>query len=97
MKRPASDYLRRFYYDTMTHHPLVMRNLIGLVGIDRIVLGSDYDQDMSYERPVEFVDSIPGLTAQEREMILSANARAAIESVNDFKNSHGQRSPLHHH
>lgn len=79
MKQPASAYLRRFYYDTVTHHPLVMRNLIELVGIDRIVLGSDYDQDMSYERPVEFVDSIPGLTASEREMILSGNAARLLK------------------
>ena len=74
MKQPASTYLRRFYYDTVTHHPRIMRNLIDLVGIDRIVLGSDYDQDMSYQRPVEFVDQIPGLTAAERELILSGNA-----------------------
>jgi aminocarboxymuconate-semialdehyde decarboxylase len=74
MKQPASEYLRRFYYDTVTHHPQITRNLIDLVGIDRVVLGSDYDQDMSYERPVEFVDEIPGLTAKERDLILSDNA-----------------------
>jgi aminocarboxymuconate-semialdehyde decarboxylase len=79
MKQPASAYLRRFYYDTVTHHPGIMRALIDLVGIDRIVLGSDYDQDMSYQRPVEFVDSIPGLTAQERRMILSENAARLLK------------------
>jgi len=74
MKRPASDYLRRFYYDTISHHPQIMRFLIGMVGIDRIVIGSDYNMDAGYPRPVEFVDRIPGLTAQEREQILSGNA-----------------------
>ena len=74
MKQPASAYLRRFYYDTITHHPQIMRAVIELVGADRVVLGSDYNQDMSYERPVEFVESIPGLSAAEREMILSGNA-----------------------
>ena len=82
MKQPASAYLRRFYYDTVTHHPRIMRNLIDLVGIDRIVLGSDYDQDMSYQRPVDFVDSIPDLSASEREMILSGNA-ARLLRLND--------------
>ena len=80
MKQPASAYLRRFYYDTVTHHPRVMRNLIDLVGADRIVLGSDYDQDMSYQRPVEFVDQIPGLTTAEREMILSGNAERMLRT-----------------
>ena len=71
---PPSAYLQRFYYDTITHHPGIMRSLIDLVGAERVVLGSDYDQDMSYERPVEFVDSIPGLTPRERKLILEDNA-----------------------
>lgn len=71
---PPSSYLQRFYYDTITHHPGIMRSLIDLVGAERVVLGSDYDQDMSYERPVEFVDSIPGLTPRERNLILRDNA-----------------------
>lgn len=75
MKQPASAYLGRFYYDTITHHPRIMRAVIDLVGVDRIVLGSDYNQDMSYERPVDFVERIPGLSARERKMILSGNAR----------------------
>ncbi|HSQ03539.1 MAG TPA: amidohydrolase family protein [Burkholderiales bacterium] len=74
MKHPPSAYLERFYYDTITHHPRIMRALIDLVGAERVVLGSDYNQDMSYERPVAFVDSIPGLTARERCLILQDNA-----------------------
>ncbi len=58
----------------MTHHPWIMRALIDLVGIDRIVLASDYDLDMSYQRPLDLVDSIPDLGVSEREMILSGNA-----------------------
>jgi len=78
MKQPASAYLRRFYYDTVSHHPLIMKFLTELVGADRVVLGSDYNQDMSCERPVEFVASVPGLTAQERQQILGDNARRLL-------------------
>jgi len=74
MKNPASRYLRRFHYDTISHSPQIMRFLIDLVGVDRIVMGSDYNMDAGYPRPVEFVDSIPGLTANERDMILGGNA-----------------------
>jgi len=74
IEHPPSAYLQRFYYDTITHHPGIMRSLIDLVGAERIVLGSDYDQDMSYERPVDFVDSIPGLAPRERSLILKDNA-----------------------
>lgn len=74
MTQPASRYLRRFYYDTISHNPQIMRFLIEMVGVDRIMVGSDYNMDAGYSRPVEFVDTIPGLTANERELILSGNA-----------------------
>ena len=74
IKARPSEYLQRFYYDTITHEPRIMRSLLDLVGAERVVLGSDYDQDMSYEQPVEFVDSIPGLSARERKLVLEDNA-----------------------
>jgi aminocarboxymuconate-semialdehyde decarboxylase len=73
LKRPAADYLRRFHYDLITHHPQIMRNLIDLVGIDRIVAGTDFPQGMSVKQPVEFVESIPGLTHEQRSLILCEN------------------------
>jgi aminocarboxymuconate-semialdehyde decarboxylase len=79
MKQPASAYLRRFHYDLITLHPQIMRNLIDLVGADRIVAGTDFPQRMSVKRPVEFVESIPGLTQREREMILSDNPARLLQ------------------
>lgn len=73
MKKPASEYLRRFHYDLITHHPQIMRNLIDLVGVDRIVTGTDFPQGMSVKQPVDFVESIPGLSQEERSMILCEN------------------------
>ena len=79
MKKPASEYLRRFHYDLITHHAQIMRNLIDLVGVDRIVTGTDFPQGMSVEQPVDFVESIPGLTQRERKMILSDNPAALLK------------------
>ena len=73
MKQPASAYLRRFYYDTLTHHAPILRNLIDLVGVDRIVMGTDFPQLMALKKPVDFVEQIPRLTQREREMILVDN------------------------
>jgi aminocarboxymuconate-semialdehyde decarboxylase len=73
MKKPASEYLRRFHYDLITHHPGIMRARIDLVGVDRIVTGTDFPQGMSVKQPVDFVESIPGLTQKECEMILCDN------------------------
>lgn len=41
-----STYLRRFHYDTLTHHPRALRWLIDFVGADRVVYGSDVPFDM---------------------------------------------------
>lgn len=41
-----SSYLRRFHYDTLTHHPSALQWLIDLVGADRVVYGSDVPFDM---------------------------------------------------
>ena len=74
MRQPASAYLRRFYYDTISHEPRIIRYLIDLVGADRIVIGSDYNFDAGYPQPVDFVEKIPGLTEKERKLILGENA-----------------------
>jgi aminocarboxymuconate-semialdehyde decarboxylase len=78
MTQPASAYLRRFYYDTVSHHPRIMKFLTELVGTDRVVLGSDYNQDMGCEQPVDFVGQVPGLTQRDRELILEGNARRLL-------------------
>lgn len=43
---PPSSYLRRFYYDTITHASTPLKFLVELVGSDRVVIGSDIPFDM---------------------------------------------------
>jgi aminocarboxymuconate-semialdehyde decarboxylase len=73
MKQPAHRYLKRFYYDIITLDPQVMKMVIDLVGVDRVVMGTDFPQLMAVKQPVDFIDSVPGLTRREREMILVDN------------------------
>ncbi|NTY38671.1 MULTISPECIES: amidohydrolase family protein [Burkholderia cepacia complex] len=68
-----SSYLRRFSYDTVSHSGPVLNFLMENVGVDRLVLGSDYCFDMGYEQPVRFLDRLD-LTAEQRSMILGGNA-----------------------
>ncbi|MBI4242228.1 MAG: amidohydrolase [Candidatus Rokubacteria bacterium] len=74
LKRPPSAYLRRFTYDTVSHSAEALRYLIGLVGADRVMLGSDYCFDMGYERPVEVVTRLRGLSRADQARILGGNA-----------------------
>jgi aminocarboxymuconate-semialdehyde decarboxylase len=74
MKRPASAYLRRFTYDTISHAPEPLRYLIGLVGADRVMIGSDYCFDLGYTRPVDVVEKWTKLSRADKDRILGGNA-----------------------
>ena len=79
IKQPPSAYLRRFYYDSILHNPQRLQILTELVGADRIVLGSDYDQALAYKQPVNFIESVPRLSTYERELILGGNAARMLK------------------
>jgi len=79
MKQPGSAYLNRFYYDVIVFNAQIMRDLIELVGVDRIVMGTDFPQGMAVKQPVDFVESLPRLSLHEREMILSLNAQRMLK------------------
>ena len=74
MTKAPMTYLRRFHYDTISHSPQIMGDIIRLVGADRVVMGTDHPADMSLARPIEFIDSIPQLSNYERELILGGNS-----------------------
>jgi aminocarboxymuconate-semialdehyde decarboxylase len=73
MAQPPSKYLDRFYYDCLTHSESVLRHMIDTVGVERIVLGSDWPYDMGIDQPVEWVNSLESLTQDEKEAILWKN------------------------
>jgi len=70
---PPSDYLDRFYYDCCTYSGPVLRFLIDAVGIDRVVLGTDYPAPMVLHDAVNWVRGLPELSDDEKEAILSKN------------------------
>jgi len=77
LKKPPSNYLRRFTYDTISHAPESLNYLIKLVGADRVMMGSDYCFDMGYERPVIVVTALK-LSPSERMKILGGNAKRLL-------------------
>jgi aminocarboxymuconate-semialdehyde decarboxylase len=68
-----SAYLGRFYYDCCTYSGPVLRFLIDTVGIDRVVLGTDYPAPMVLHDPVNWINGLPELTASEKQAIISTN------------------------
>ncbi len=75
--KPPTEYLRQFYFDSITHDPAALRWLVELVGPERVVLGSDYPFDMGKENPVDLVRAA-GLGPETESLILGRNAAAAL-------------------
>ena len=73
------EYLRRFYYDTITYADQPLQYLKDLVGADRIMMGSDYCFPIAYEKPVEVVTAHPGFNAEEQTLVLEGNARRLLK------------------
>jgi aminocarboxymuconate-semialdehyde decarboxylase len=73
-----ADLLERFYFDTLTHDPLAARHLINRVGADHVVIGSDHPFDMGPPDLLGGIDTIPELTASEREYVCSLTALSLL-------------------
>lgn len=74
-----SEYLRRFYYDTIAHDNELMMNVIRQVGVDRIVMGSDYCFGIGDEHPVATVTGFDQLSGAERERVLGGTAARLLK------------------
>jgi len=78
-KRPATIYLKRFYYDCIIESPQIVMDLIRLVGADRVLFGTDYPSPMRDARPTEFIQGLTELAPSERDAILGGNAARAFK------------------
>jgi aminocarboxymuconate-semialdehyde decarboxylase len=76
--RPPSSYIKQMYFDTLTHSDLARTYLVGLVGADHVVLGSDYPFQMGDLDPVGTVRDSVGLSARDKETILERSAGALL-------------------
>lgn len=53
--RTPGEYVKRFHYDTVVYDRRILAALAGVVGWERILLGSDCPFDMQLPEPVRFV------------------------------------------
>lgn len=69
-----SDYLKRFYYDTVVFDRDMLGFLAKKVGVGRIMMGTDYPRGEIEWDPVGFVSRTRALSAQDKRRIMSTNA-----------------------
>ena len=72
------DSIRRFYLDTVTHDPTLLRAVVDFAGAERVLLGSDYPFDMGLERPAEPVRGL-GLDPADEALVLGGNALRLLD------------------
>ncbi|WP_324494860.1 amidohydrolase family protein [Polaromonas sp.] len=74
IKKPPSSYLEKFYFDTITFDPEMLRRLIERFGADHVVLGTDYPYDMGEEDPLGLIAQVKKLSKTDRQLIQGGNA-----------------------
>lgn len=66
-------YMRRLYFDSLTHDELALRHLVDRVGVGQVVLGTDDPADMAQDDPVTWLEGCASITPDERRAILGGN------------------------
>jgi len=74
MRKPPIEYLRMLYFDSCVYERPVLQHLVGKVGADRILLGSDYP--VGETKPVDFVTATDALSQTQQRQIIRSNAAA---------------------
>jgi aminocarboxymuconate-semialdehyde decarboxylase len=69
--------LRRFHFDALTHDAQALGFLVGKVGADRVVIGTDAPFDMAEDDPLARIDAL-SLPDAQRDRILGLNALALL-------------------
>jgi aminocarboxymuconate-semialdehyde decarboxylase len=62
------------YVDTVVYTPESVAQLVATMGADHVLLGTDYPFDMGEDDPAGLIERTPGLSAEEREMLVGGNA-----------------------
>ena len=78
ISRPPSTYQRQIYYDCITMSEAALRFLIDSVGIDRVVLGSDWPFVPWDPSPTGWIQGLKSLSQEEKDKILYQNLESLL-------------------
>lgn len=76
--RMPSEYLRRIWFDSLVYSPHALSWLIEQVGIEQVVVGTDYPFDMGSYDIHALVEAVPGLSEVDRARLLGGNAAGLL-------------------
>jgi aminocarboxymuconate-semialdehyde decarboxylase len=79
IKRAPSSYLEKFYFDTITFDPEMVKRLIDRFGADHVLLGTDYPYDMGEDDPRGLLAEVRRLSKSDRQLIEGLNAMKLLK------------------
>ncbi len=80
--RGPDDSLHQLYFDSLTHDPAALADLVDFAGTGHVLLGSDRPFDMGTDRPVEEIKAL-GLDAKDEQLLLGGNAARLLSVTTD--------------
>jgi aminocarboxymuconate-semialdehyde decarboxylase len=78
ISRPPSDYLRRFWYDTVNFDPAALEFAARFAGPGQLLAGSDYPHLIGSIAKMKSSINAMGIPAADKARILGGNARALL-------------------
>jgi aminocarboxymuconate-semialdehyde decarboxylase len=72
--RQADGTPARFYVDSLVHDAAALRYLVGVMGAERVALGSDYPFPLGEDIPGALIRSVEAFSESERERLLGGTA-----------------------
>jgi len=73
LKKKPTEYLKQFYYDSLVFTPDALKALIAQVGVDHIVMGTDYPFPWTHTS-VDHILNTPGLSDSDKAAMLGDTA-----------------------
>ena len=74
LPKPPTEYLKMLHFDTVVFTEMQLRHLIEAWGPEHILMGTDYPYDMAEPDPVGHVDSVIGLSEDDKAKVWGGNA-----------------------
>ncbi|HCW45045.1 MAG: amidohydrolase [Planctomycetia bacterium] len=72
--KTPSEYLGQFYLDTLVHDPNNLEQLMALVGVDKLALGSDYPFPLGEDHPGAMITAMKSLSETQKDRMLGGTA-----------------------
>jgi len=73
LKKKPTEYLKQFYYDSLVFTPDALKALIAEVGVDKIMMGTDYPFPWTHTS-VDHIVNTPGLSDTDKAAMLGDTA-----------------------